>query len=138
MSIASFSVNTIGVLAAAVASFIIGMFWYSPKVFGETWAKLSKIKMNGKKKGMAKMMILNLIGTIITAYIFAIIVRMATAVTILDGVQLGIIIWLGFFISTTLLNSVLWEGKSWKLYALNGAYWLVNLIVMGIILSLWG
>ena len=44
--------------------------------------------------------------------------------------------WLGFVAPVT-LGSVLWEGKSPKLWVLNNGYYLVSLIVMGVILALW-
>ena len=44
--------------------------------------------------------------------------------------------WLGFIAPVT-LGSVLWEMKSWKLWILNNAYYLVVLVVMGLIFTLW-
>ncbi len=44
--------------------------------------------------------------------------------------------WLGFIAPVT-LGSVLWEGKSWKLWFLNNGYYLLSLIVMGVILAVW-
>jgi hypothetical protein len=36
-----------------------------------------------------------------------------------------------------LFGSVAREGKSWKLFAINASYWLIALLVMGMILALW-
>ncbi|MDO8510396.1 MAG: DUF1761 domain-containing protein [bacterium] len=52
------------------------------------------------------------------------------------GFMVGVWNWLGFIAPVT-LGSVLWEGRSWKLWFLNNAYYLVTLVVMGIILALW-
>jgi hypothetical protein len=41
--------------------------------------------------------------------------------------------WLGF-IATTSLGMVLWEGKSWKLYAINIGYYFVTFIIGGLFL----
>ena len=53
------------------------------------------------------------------------------------GMALGALVWLGFFAATTLLGSVLWEMKSWNLFFINGAYWLVSLAVSAGILAGW-
>jgi hypothetical protein len=55
---------------------------------------------------------------------------------IYGGLMAGFWNWLGFVAPVT-LGSVLWEGKSWKLWCFNNSYYLVMLLVMGVILSLW-
>ncbi len=130
-------------LVAAIVSFIIGWIWYGP-LFGKTWMMLMNINEKeinkSKKKGMGKMLLLNFIGTLITASVLA---GVISAIGLSSesagpfGAVLGFWLWLGFLASTTLLGSVLWENKSWKLFALNGAYWLVNLLVMGAIIGAW-
>ena len=80
---------------------------------------------------------INFIGTLVTAYVLAHFALYLNLETWGDAFQFSFWLWLGFFASATLLGSVLWEGKSWKLYILNAAYWLVNLAVMATILALW-
>jgi hypothetical protein len=52
------------------------------------------------------------------------------------GLMAGFWNWLGFIAPVT-LGVVLWEGKSWKLWFLQGGHYLVSLLVMGVILALW-
>lgn len=52
------------------------------------------------------------------------------------GLWFGFLIWFGF-IATTKLSSVLWEGRSWKLYFLNNAHSLVQLLIFSTILVSW-
>ncbi len=133
-------INWLGVLGATVVSFIIGFLWYGP-LFGKQWLKLSKISAadiaKGKQKGMAKPMILNFVGTLIMAFVFAQLINIIGISSVGQAAVLGFWIWLGFFACATLLGSVLWEGKSWSLFVLNGLYWLVSLKVMGILLFIW-
>lgn len=44
--------------------------------------------------------------------------------------------WLGFIAPIT-LHSVIWEGKSWRLWLLNNGYNLVSLVLIGIVLASW-
>ena len=131
--------NYLAILVAAIVSVIVGMLWYGP-FFGKTWIKLSKISKSemkrAKEKGMAKEMIINFIGVILMAYVLSLAVANYGALSIGYGIRVAFLIWLGF-IATVTLNTVLWEGKSWKLYFLNNSYNLVNLIIMAIIISAW-
>lgn len=36
-------VNILAIVLATLSSMVIGYFWYNPKLFGNTWIKLSKI-----------------------------------------------------------------------------------------------
>ena len=113
---------------------------YNPKIFGNTWMKLSglsKDKMNANKaRGMGKSYIIAFIGSLITACILAHFVIYVGATTFFAGMETGFWIWLGF-VATTFLGMILWEGKSFKLYALNVGYHLVNLLLMGGIIAVW-
>jgi len=53
-----------------------------------------------------------------------------------SGLESAVFNWLGFIAPAT-LAVVIYEKKSWGFWVLNNAYWLVSLLVMGIILSLW-
>lgn len=137
---AEVSINYLAVLVAAIASMVIGGVWYSPMVFGKLWMKLSgldeKALEEGKKKGMAKMYAVAFLGTLVMSYVLAHFVDYAGATDLVSGLQLGFWVWLGF-IATVLLGSVLWEGKSVKLYLLNNAHYVVSLLVMSVILAMW-
>jgi|ETNmetMinimDraft_2_1059921.scaffolds.fasta_scaffold110298_2 hypothetical protein len=123
------------VLAAAVVSFIVGMLWYSPALFGKTWMSLSGVKMNkGKKKGMSGVMLTAFIANLVMAYVFVYLMSMVGYANAGSGVVLGFWLWLGFF-ATSLLGSVLWEQKPFNLYLINAGYQLVNLVVMGAVLG---
>ena len=136
MAIPNVSVTYTSVLLAAVASFIIGALWYGP-IFGKKWMKLSGMTAKdvkaAKKKGMGKLYFINFIGTLITAYVLGVFLGFSNAVTVAEATMVAFWAWLGFFASTTLLGSVLWENRPIGLYVLNAGYWLVNLIVIAIV-----
>jgi len=131
---ALYDVNLLAVFLAAVASIIIGAFWYSPMGFGNAWMKLSGFKekdmKKAKQKGMAKSYFITFIGSLVTAYVLAIFVA---NLSLQGAMQTGFWIWLGFIASTT-LGVVLWEGKPWGLYFINAVYYLVSIEIMSLIL----
>jgi hypothetical protein len=135
-----FEITWLALLACGVASMIIGSFWYSPLGLGKPWMKemgLTKEDVEkGKEKGMVKEYVLMFVGSLVVAFVLSQSVEAWESATVISGMLVGFWTWLGF-IAPVMLGTVLWEEKSWKLYGINVVYWLVNLIVMGIILSVW-
>lgn len=137
-------INYLAVLVAAIMSMAIGSFWYSPKGFGKQWMALSGITPDkieaAKAKGMQKTYAIAFVGSLVMSYVLAHALVFASAYLQVSGMAAGLMAgfwnWLGFIAPVT-LGSVLWEGKPWKLYVLNNAYYIVSLLVMGAILAVW-
>ncbi|OGE80192.1 MAG: hypothetical protein A2660_02580 [Candidatus Doudnabacteria bacterium RIFCSPHIGHO2_01_FULL_45_18] len=138
-------VNYLAVLACGVASMVLGYVWYGP-LFGKMWIemmgfdKLDSSKQEAMKNSMTKSYSLTFVGSLVMAYVFSHFLIFTTSYMRTEGVSAGLSagfwIWLGFLAPLT-LGSVLWEGKSWKLWTLNNAYNLLQLLIFGVILSLW-
>ncbi|HWR71798.1 MAG TPA: DUF1761 domain-containing protein [Nitrospirota bacterium] len=136
-------INYLAVVAAAIASMVIGFVWYGP-LFGKTWMKLSgttPVKMDtAKAPGMGKTYVLAFVGSLVMSYVLAHSLVFAAAYYGMGGVSAGLMSgfwnWLGFIAPVT-LAAVLWESKPWKLWVLTNGYYLVTLLVMGTILSAW-
>ena len=133
-------INYSAVLVAAIISMILGIVWYSPALFGRSWmqsAGLSRADVaRAKKKGMTRAYVLAFIGSLVMSFVLAHLIRYTTATTLTDGFQTGFWVWLGFA-TPLLLGSTLWEGRPWKFYLINSAYYLLSLLVMGGLLALW-
>lgn len=133
-------VSLTAVLVATLATMVVGFLWYSPALFGKIWIhemKLTKQSMEkAKQKGMGKTYFLAFITTFITAYVLAHFAAFLSLTTFNEAFQLAFWTWLGFF-ATTQLGSVLWEGKSLKLYFINVLHHFVALVIMAAILVAW-
>lgn len=132
-------INLFAVLVAAIANMALGAFWYSPVLFAKRWIALMKVseaEINEMKKGAPRAYALSFIGALVMSYVLAHIVDYAQATTIVGGVESGFWLWLGF-VATTGSASVLFEGRPAGLYLINSGYYLVSLIVMGMILAAW-
>lgn len=136
-------INYLAVVVAAAASMVIGFLWYGP-LFGKQWMALSGMsqeKLNAAKgRGMSKYYALAFVGSLVMSYVLAHALIFASVYLNVTGVASGLMAgfwnWLGFVAPVT-LGGVLWEGKPWKLWALNNSYHLATLLLMGVILSLW-
>ena len=130
-------INYLAVLVAAVASMVVGFLWYGP-VFGKAWMK--EMGMSKEKKGAGKSYGMMFVGSLVMSYVLAHATIFAATYFKMSGVSAGLMSgfwnWMGFVAPVT-LGSVLWEGKSWKLWVLNNGYYLVTLLAMGTILSVW-
>ena len=132
-------INYVAVVVAAISQMVIGSFWYGP-VFGKTWMQLSgftkKSMEEAKKKGMTQLYVFAFIGSLVMSFVLAHFVDYMEVTTVAGAARLAFWLWLGF-IATVMLGSVLWEQKSWKLYAIGVVYQYLALFVMAIILTLW-
>ena len=126
-------INYLAILVCGVVSMFIGYLWYGP-LFGKTWMALTGIKKEtmteAQKKGMGKSYFLMFIGSLVMAYVLAfytfVVGSFLKRSGFLVGLEGGFWSWLGFIAPVT-LGSVLWEGKSWKLWFIGNSYYLVLL-----------
>ncbi len=138
-------VNMWAVLVAALAHVGIGFVWYSPYVFGKIWIRLMGFNVDTsegraaweeRQKNMGKTFTLTAMGALIMSYVLAYFMEMFFVDTIADAVRIGFIAWLGF-IATTSFVTVLFSGKSKKLWAIDNCYPLFSMLVMSVIFVLW-
>lgn len=136
-------INYLAVLGGVVIMMALGFLWYGP-VFGKVWikemgwsAEAAEAKM---KKSMAKNYALMALGSLVMTYVLAHSLVFASSYLNAAGVSAGLMAgfwnWLGF-VAPVHLGGVLWDGKSWTLFALNAGYHLVSLLLVGMLLALW-
>lgn len=133
-----FALNYWAVLAAAIANMIIGMAWYGP-VFGKEWRHLMGLTREdmGKMPLTANQAIFGgFIASLLMSFVIAQLVFALGVLDLLDAALLAFWLWLGLT-ATTYAGGWLWEGKPFKLFALNATYSLVTLVVMTTILAWW-
>ena len=129
-------VNYLAVLVAAVANYLIATVWYAV-IFPKTWRKLTGIT---DMKPAPMNIVLVFIGSFILSYVLYHSIVFGDAYVKMSGVGGGIMGgffgWLGYIAPVT-LSTKLYEKKPWGLWCLDNAFWLISLVVMGSIQSLW-
>ena len=136
-------INYLAVLASAVLMMVLGYLWYGP-LFGKQWAALmgwSSEDMKAKmSKGAGKSYALMALGALLMAFILDHALIYATSyeqwAPLSAGLFVGFANWLGFVVPVS-LSTVLWDGKPWKLWFINAGYYLVGLLLMGVLLAMW-
>ncbi len=130
------NVNIVAFVVAAVVSWIIGAVYYAPPIFGKTWASLQN-KKTEELRGTGPGYLITLVGSFIEAFVLAVFIGYASARTLLDGAMIGLWVWFGFGITSTVAE-VVFGTKPYKLYLLNNGYALISFLVMGAIIGAFG
>ncbi len=135
-------VNLWSVLAAAVATMILGFLWYSPLLFAKPWTLAmgydpnDKAKMEEMRKGAGKLYGITFIASLISAFVLGKVIEITTVNSVPYGMKIGFAVWLGF-VTTVQLTSTLFKKRPIKLYWIDTGYQLVCYLVMGAILARW-
>jgi hypothetical protein len=145
--------NWLGFALAIVANIILGFIWYAPWFpTGKVWLRHQGLDPSNmpKMKGaaMAMSMVLMLVGAVLMMFVFAhtngvyldAFRNTATGgragyhLSVMDGVMGGFFTWLGFIVPLN-LNAVAFERKPWGLFFVNAGYYLVTLVLAGILIA---
>ena len=135
-------VNLWSVLAAAVATMVVGFLWYSPFLFAKPWTLAmgydpnDKAKMEEMRRGAGKLYGITFVASLISAFVLAKIIDVTTVTAVLYGMKIGFAVWLGF-VTTVQLTSTLFKRRPIKLYLIDTGYQLVCYLAMGAILAKW-
>lgn len=129
-------VNPLLLLAAGIANAVIGMIWYNPRVFGTAWMRMSNITPEQAERGKKRMALSAVIGIIAAAWLAWVMSFVLAAFGVYDipgAIDVSFWLWAGFVVPV-MLGVVLWEAKPLTLYFINIGYWLIALLVTGVIL----
>lgn len=132
-------VNFIELIVSSFAGFAVGGLWYSKWMFQKSWMKEIKInpaeveKIDSKEMGVS--LILGFLRTIVIAFVLIFLIEITGFKTMQEILKLAFFIWIGF-IATIMLDSVLWERKSRKLYFINVTQYFVAIMIIGVVIAL--
>ncbi len=133
-------INYWAVLAAALASMIIGSMWYGP-LFGKRFRnemgmdKLSPEEQTKLKKTMARSYVLQFIGSLVMFFILAWYITTGVKPGLAGAFGNAFALWIGFVVPLALGNTI-WGGK-WSLFWMNIGNMFITLMVAGFIIGVW-
>ncbi len=133
------NINFLAVLVAAVSAFVIGSVWYSPILFGKGWQNaLGLSEEDIKNANMVKIFGTSFVLMLIMAFglTLATNVLYPNGLNWLTGVKVGFFVGI-FFISTSYGVNILYQRKSFKLWAIDSSYQVLLLGIMGLIIGAW-
>ncbi len=130
----NWAINYWAVLVASLVAMCFGALWYSKLLFVKTWMKLARVKPNGRSPPL--MMLFGFLGTLVTTFTLAVIMKTAGIVGAVNGLLFGLFIGVGILAMGS-LGIMLWQGKPAKLYFIVAIHEVIAFALLGVILGAW-
>jgi len=133
-------INYIAILVAAAAGWAAGAAWYM--ALAKPWMAAvglsqEEIEASRQRPGASLPFVYAFAANVIMAWVLAGLIGHLGSVTIRSGVISGAFCWLGFVITTMLVNYS-FAMRNRMLLLIDGCYWLVVLVLMGAIIGAFG
>lgn len=133
------SVNWLAIVVATIASMALGAAWYM--VLANQWMgalNKTRAEIMGSSGGSVMPFVIAALMQLIMAYSLALFVpRLMGSTTIVNGLIVGFHMWLGFVITSMIINHR-YQGSKWSLTLIDGGYLLGVLLVQGVVIGLFG
>ena len=133
------NINFLALAVAAIASFGLGSIWYSPILFGKAWQNALGFTDEYLKKGnMALIFGSSFVLIFLMDFGLAIILQghAGRDISALSGLLYGLLMGL-FFVATSIGINMLYQRKSFTLWAIDAGYQVLYLGMTGAILGAW-
>jgi hypothetical protein len=133
------NINFLALAAAAIASFALGSIWYSPLLFSKAWQNAVGLKDEYLSNSNMTLIFGTSFALILVMNFGLAIILQGHAgrdVTFVSGALYGFLIGL-FFIATSIGINILYQRKSFTLWAIDAGYQVCYLTIAGAILGAW-
>jgi hypothetical protein len=133
------NINFLALVVAAVASFGLGAIWYSPLLFSKAWQKA--VGLSNEDLGKTNMALIfgsSFLLILLMNFGLAVILQghATRDITPFSGMLYGFLIGV-FFISTSYGINMIYQRKSFLLWAIDSGYQVLYLAISGVILGAW-
>jgi hypothetical protein len=127
--------NWISIVVAAVAAFIVSTVYYI--VFAARMVDLRGGDANAADGGMQPWKVgVQAVRDLVLATVAAALVALVGVTDVAGALALGAVLWIGFPV-VLLVGSVIWENVSPALAAIHAGDWLVKLLIVTMVVTLW-
>lgn len=131
-----FAVNWLAVIVATVASMALGFAWYM--ILSRQWMAAVGKTSEELQPNDPSPYIWSVVVQFVMAYFIALLTPpLFGAANVVNGVLCGVHAWVGFVITSMILNHRYQRAK-WSLTLIDGGYLLGVLVVQGIVIGLFG
>lgn len=132
-------VNLLAVALATVAGMVVSAVWYSERIFGAEWCKLTKLKGKALKIESTEGALIIFVASLITAYVLAHITYLAHAFFgnsyLKDALTTAFWVWLGIA-GVRIVAHDTFQRRPIKLTFINASHELITLLAMALVIGL--
>lgn len=131
--------NWLAVIVAAIVYFALGALWYSPVAFGRPWQRAIGWDESQQSGGSAMVYAAPALFALVSSIATALLANATGTTDVPGGVSLGLVIGIGYGLALTTYEAVFAPNRPspWVWFAITGAYHLVGLLIVAIIVSAW-
>jgi hypothetical protein len=108
-------INYLAVPVAALSTLVIGALWYSPLLFGNLWLKAHGFSAEKMREKAGRSYLVSLLCYLVMAFVLAMLVSWTGVSTIVQGVALAALAWLGFLV-TLGLTGQMFSDRPWSIF----------------------
>jgi hypothetical protein len=137
MQVARVRQNYLANVVAAIACFLFEAVWYS--IFLQTWLDgIGRSREWLLSSGMkpAYQYTTALVMALVMATAISCVTQLTGKQTALQGMKVGALLWAGFVL-TTRSTDYIFEVRPISLFLVNAGYWLLGMMLMGVIVGAW-
>lgn len=132
-------VNLLAVALATIAGMVVSAIWYSERVFGAEWCRLTKLKGKALKIESTQGALIIFIASLVTAYVLAHITYLSHAFFgnsyLKDALTTAFWVWLGIA-GVRMIAHDTFQRRPAKLTLINTAHELAALLIMALVIGL--
>ncbi len=130
------ALNWVAVVVATLVWFGFSAIWYSIPPLSQAWAKAAGVDTTGDGPPLALLFIPTLIGYFVTTIVIGLLVAATGAMSVGDGIALGVVLGIGFGMVGSLVNQV-YERKGGSYFLINGVNAIIAFAIVASILTVW-
>jgi hypothetical protein len=116
-----------------VAGFVVSPVWYA--VFGNQLRELRPAAASMGKPPAWKLLV-EVGRCLVLAAVLGGLASLLEPADWTGGVRLGLALWIGFPV-VLWIGAIIWEAVPWRLAAIHAGDWLLKLLVIAVIVSVW-
>ena len=132
----NFGINYLAVLVAAIAGVVVNALWYAVILKGQVTALRKGDATIAGRDPAPPMYGIAIAGQLVCALVLAVLLRSLGMTTIIGGLTVAVLVWLGFTV-TAMAQVQVFGYRQRGFLMVDGGVWLVNALVMGAILGAW-
>jgi hypothetical protein len=121
------------VIITGFIAFILSLIWYSPLLFGKIWME-HRNSLPQSAPGWT--MFFAPLRELIVSYVMAMLLTRLAIVSWKDAVKLAFLLWLAFQ-AVGMAGAIIWDNMSLKLGSVHAGDWLMKMLFMAVVLTIW-
>jgi MFS superfamily sulfate permease-like transporter len=132
--------NWLAVIVGAVIYFALGAIWFQPAVLGRPWMRSIGYDPQQRPPDMSPTAyVLPALFYVVAAIATGLLGRATATDELGEGIVLGLVVGVGYALMVTAVDAVFDPNKPqpWTWFVISGAYHLLGLMVVAVIVAIW-